>query len=624
MSWIQAAGTIVSGGNSGGAVSNLMAYGANQIIATEIPEADESFEMFRQRFIGKDRLKQLQRAKGRDYNPDTSPFQIYAQTPSGRMTLNKELLAQPLSIWEAAYAARTTIPDDATIMSLWNRTVITDELAEWWLTRRYDGNKAFVDAIGQLRLQIPGPPDLVRFAVRDCFTPEIVEKYGYAKETPENIKPYMAAQGLAGKIDIAIPASATNQDGEPIRGDASWFDLYWWSHWELPSLTDGYNMLHRLYSDSRWGPSPDADENTYFDPPDLELLQKTQDIPDYWRKRLQAISYHPLTRADAENCYILGIVDEMSLYHSLRSEGYNDDMAQLLVGKTKLLQDRNLGIDPSKVTKEWICSHYQDGVIADEDAVNMLTKNGFTQSQAYGFLDNCKLEFSGKQAKERLRHIREAYMMGVYDDAKVMQVLVDQGITPFIRNRTTETWKSIRDVKTKFASARQLLQFAENGVLTEQDLTGRLYNLGYEAKSITTMVNNVKVKLAHKFADAQIQQAKAIAAQAKALAQKQLADQRAATQAAKQTKRIQDSIVEKRIKSIVKGASDAHIKQWFKDNLILLWEVLYKLYYKDYTITDAKRYVTELKPKPTGAQYAAAQAKALKQYYGEGNPPIIP
>ena len=79
---------------------------------------------------------------------------------------------------------------------------------------------------------------------------------------------------------------------------------YWRAHWELPSPTTGFEMLHRLHPDvlevigekyKEMGLNPD-DLKTDLDT--LKELLKISDYPKYWRDRLAAISYSPLTRVD--------------------------------------------------------------------------------------------------------------------------------------------------------------------------------------------------------------------------------------------------------------------------------------------------------------------------------------
>src|SRR5439155_13478403 len=106
--------------------------------------------------------------------------------------------------------------------------------------------------------EIPGPSDLIRFAVREGFTPAIVTLYRYNDDFPVEIIPWMQKQGFTGDVGIPRPPGIDSQ-GRPLPpGNATWADLHWWAHWELPSPTQGYEMVHRLYPNSRFGPSPIA------------------------------------------------------------------------------------------------------------------------------------------------------------------------------------------------------------------------------------------------------------------------------------------------------------------------------------------------------------------------------
>ena len=70
---------------------------------------------------------------------------------------------------------------------------------------------------------VAGPTDLVRFAVREVFTPEIVAELGLADEFPSEFVEAVSTWGMDEK---------TAED-------------FWKAHWILPSIQQGFAMLHR-------------------------------------------------------------------------------------------------------------------------------------------------------------------------------------------------------------------------------------------------------------------------------------------------------------------------------------------------------------------------------------------
>ena len=252
--------------------------------------------------------------------------------------LNRQMLPNERIIQFTHYT-----PSIAETLQMYNRQVITDDLALFYISQNCNGEYALAESWFQLRYEIPGPSDLIRFAVRDAFSPEAVQTFEYHKEFPIMIAPWLEKQGYGQVLDIRIPPGATTTAGIDERQNATWMDMYWWSHWDLPSPTQAYSMFQRFYATSRYGPSPEYNPEIKFESAQLELLLKTADYPTYWRKRLTALAYNVLTRVDTRRMYDIGVLDEAGVYHAYRAQGYSDLNAYRLLQFTiKLKQDKQL------------------------------------------------------------------------------------------------------------------------------------------------------------------------------------------------------------------------------------------------------------------------------------------
>ncbi|GAI43190.1 unnamed protein product, partial [marine sediment metagenome] len=60
-------------------------------------------------------------------------------------------------------------------------------------------------------------------AVREAFHPELIAKYHYMDNFPPEFAEYMAKQGFS----------------------VEWAQRWWVAHWRLPSISAGFDMLHR-------------------------------------------------------------------------------------------------------------------------------------------------------------------------------------------------------------------------------------------------------------------------------------------------------------------------------------------------------------------------------------------
>lgn len=157
------------------------------------------------------------------------------------------------------------------------------------------------------RLILPGIQDLIRFAVREAFTPQIVEEFQLDADFPDAILPFSAGQGLP----------------------PEWTRMFWRAHWELPAVNQGFQMRHRasfapfFAGESATGDIDGQAVYQVIDDGGLDLLLRTQDVMVFWRERLKAISFNVLSRVDIRRMYDLGVVDAAEVELTYLSQGYN-------------------------------------------------------------------------------------------------------------------------------------------------------------------------------------------------------------------------------------------------------------------------------------------------------------
>jgi hypothetical protein len=382
----------------------------------------------------------------------------------------------------------TANPPMQEIVTWYYRGFINGDLAKWLMLRNgiTDSNlQSLYLAAGE---QIPGPSDLVRFGLREAFDPNIVDRYGYANEMPTAILPWMERQGLGGDTGVARPA-ALDVAGNPIpAGQAKWFDLYWWSHWDLPSPTQGYEMLFRFYADSEFGPSPYHSADTNFSEQDLSTLLRTLDYPAYWRKRLQGISYRVLTRIDVRRMFKLGVLSEAEVYHAYRSQGYNDLDAKRLLGFTKedaRAQQRKTDIT---WTKDGALKYYKAGIIDNRTLRGMLLELGLNQRGVELFIQKADNDLRVESVNETIKLAKRVYFTGLIDDDQLIKLLADSGMLIDRVQHYAARWKMQKQYRHKQNSTMEIVKAFKLGIIADKEMTARLYNLGYQAKEVSLIV----------------------------------------------------------------------------------------------------------------------------------------
>jgi hypothetical protein len=146
--------------------------------------------------------------------------------------------------------------------------------------------------IEQAEKPMPGPTDLVRMAVREAFSPEIYGKYGYHLDYPPDFAKHMGSLGF----------------------DEFWSKAYWAAHWELPSVSLGFEMYHREIMSKA----------------DMELLLRVSDYPVYWRDKMIQAAFNPYTRVDVRRMYKLKVLTREQVKKCYKELGYDEEHAENL------------------------------------------------------------------------------------------------------------------------------------------------------------------------------------------------------------------------------------------------------------------------------------------------------
>ncbi len=184
----------------------------------------------------------------------------------------------------------------ADYVTLWRRGVMDDSL----LDKKLQALRFSVESIEEIKAAtefFPMPQDLVRFAVREVYTPATVERFGQMEDLPPEFITEAAKAGLP-------PEQAAN---------------YWAGHWDLPSPAQGFEMFQR----------------DVIKEPDLSMLLKALDIMPFWRDQLTKIAYNTLTRVDVRRMHAMGVLSDTQVFDAYRHQGYSPEDADLMLKFTK-------------------------------------------------------------------------------------------------------------------------------------------------------------------------------------------------------------------------------------------------------------------------------------------------
>lgn len=497
--------------------------------------------------------------------------------------------------WRQVYQAEQERPTQVEWREIANRYAIPDATLEasW---RQY----GFIDAayraqLTNLRYDIPGPADLVRFSVRHVWEPDLVAKLGYSDEFPGKVIDFWhSCKGLdyplftgpfRSQIDQFVGGQGgsfalANSYAEVGISEPTWAEAYWWSHWVLPSPSQGYLMWQRLNParNKRWdGPEM---RGINFDYESLKLLLRANDYPPFYRDALAAIS-RPIpgiryARQFAQN----GVYSWRDLFDWTQRQGYSDgdgiDIADSIWADAQRAASKTAGCKECKTAIE----AYQVGLITSADLIEQLVGFGLTAEQANLEAEKAATEIQVKRAREVVSAVRRQYLLGGLNDIRARQLLLNYGLVMDRIDQYIADWTIERQFKFREAGASKLVSWACKGLIDGASLNDRLTNLGYSEFDRQGLV-----------AEAAYCQAELAARAAAALARQQQARARDIAKAQQEAAKAYRELA----KLMAGRATPKDLRKWYCEGKVTESEVYSRLRYLSWPDTDISRLIGDCK-----------------------------
>jgi len=289
--------------------------------------------------------------------------------------------------------------DPPTMLNAWFRGEMTpDEIRDNLVAQGY--NDLDITTYLTVSRPIPGPQDLVRMSVREAFRDDIAQIWGYDQDYPPEFGEHMAKWGFS----------------------PEWAKYYWRAHWALPSVSQGFEMLHRGAIDAQ----------------ELQTLLRVSDIPERWRKGLTDISWTPYTRVDVRRMYGLGVLSETDVKASYKALGYDDDKAEHMTQFTVLYEkgDGTSTIDEYKeLTRSIVLQAFKKGILDAPEATTRLMTIGYSQEDIALLLElttwtkeiEQSPDYQSDYAKDVKAILEKAYSRRLISHGDATAALVDLG-----------------------------------------------------------------------------------------------------------------------------------------------------------------------------------------------------
>jgi len=340
--------------------------------------------------------------------------------------------------------------------------------------KQHGFNDKEISILRELSYAYPSPTDFIRFAVREVFTEDKETQEALSAEFPEDIVPYAEKAGM--------------------RKDV--LEWYWKAHWELPSPSQVYEMLHRLNPDVL-AVRGEAYKEMGLDLSKLETTKETVEFylkqADYdkrWRQRLLAISYNPLTRVDLRRIYELGLIDDNELLARLMEVGYTKKDAELMLEFYKTFRQE----EARTFAKTEIKYLLYYGIINETEAKVMLERLGYTEEDAKTMIELWKVKLAEKDMRETQKFVRDAYALGEITREEAERILREAGLSEEVIAVVLDKEDKRRLKSQKLPSPSTVVKWLKNGIITQDKAREILRSINVKEEYIEYYIKEAEVE----------------------------------------------------------------------------------------------------------------------------------
>lgn len=305
------------------------------------------------------------------------------------------------------------------------------------LLRRTGMRPVDVERVKPLLDNIPPIQDIITMAVREAWNDEVIDEFELDRDFPPQVAKW----------------------AEKLGYSSDWALKYWISHWTLPSVTQGFEMLHRELIDND----------------QLENLLRAQDIPPFWRDNLIKMSHRLYTRVDIRRMYREGVLDEQGVFEELKHIGYDDERARNM---TDFYISWTTG-EEKEPTRGKIIKAYKQGVIDERDVREKLKNLEYSDDavELYVSLADYELE---EEYLDTVIDVTEAeYQNGGVDAETARVKLREAGVRDERIDILLNKWELNRISNTKIPSKADLQKFLKKDIITADEFRHYMTIEGY-------------------------------------------------------------------------------------------------------------------------------------------------
>lgn len=299
---------------------------------------------------------------------------------------------------------------------------------------------------------IPGAGDLFHLVAKEAFEPDMISKYGYADEFPEEQIKWLNMQGISNY----------------------WAYKYWYAHWETPSIGQGFEMYQRGVIDFS----------------DLWDLFRVIEIPPYWREKLTEIAFMPYTRVDVRRMHKIGVINDDELIRAYQDVGYSPEKALVMADFTV---QYNRGAE-KELTRSQILDGYKDDLINLEDAKLFLLDMGYGETEVDYLIASTNYEKDKDLEKLKLDNIKKKFQANLITSYSARDLLTQLNIEGNRIDALIEKWEINLLEDMRKPTKTDLDKLIKAKVIDDNIYIDQMKMLGYESKYIGWFMQLAKTK----------------------------------------------------------------------------------------------------------------------------------
>lgn len=331
----------------------------------------------------------------------------------------------------------------------------------------------------ELFYYIPSPQDLVSWAAREVYEPEMIEKYGLDDEF----------EGL----DL--------RDFNKAGVNTVQARNFWRAHWQHASYNQMIEMLHRGLVTEK----------------DLYDWYRVVEIVPHWRENLTQIAYTPFTRVDIRRMYRLGVLDDFGVFKANAAIGYRpyviehehtsieeafsceacrtQSPAGAMLEFTKKyypLDDDTDDKEVRQLTKAEILRGYREHIIDYDMALGALQSIDYSEDIAayHILLEDVKL--SEEETQEEITFITEKYKNGLMTDEDLIARLGSLDLSGEQQDYYTVKIQRYRDYNIRRPTLADFKRWFKMGIINETIFQEELMLEGYTSEHILNYTKEVR------------------------------------------------------------------------------------------------------------------------------------